>query len=95
VTCGDCITCPTCGAVAYCLAEIAPHPCAHDGPWCEDHRLEECVDCRREAFVDLCAGDVYDAAKDPFFDPSAQERDAAYWAALEDYDPAAFYRRKP
>jgi hypothetical protein len=42
----------------------------------------------------MCGGDVYDPASDPFYRPEAQERDAAYWAALEDYDPAAFYRRQ-
>ena len=80
----DRVPCRVCGHTAYDLSEIAPHPCSHDLPLCEDCRLLEpadggCLDCRLDVERDLYAGDKYDPRADPFYRPQAAANDAAYW----------------
>lgn len=48
-TCPDCVTCPDCGHVAYCLSE--PHTvwCEHGTGTCGDCWPGTCTDCAEEA----------------------------------------------
>jgi len=98
----DRVPCRVCGHTAYDLSEIAPHPCAHDLPLCEDCRLLEsadggCLDCRLDVERDMYATGVYDPGGDPFYRPERKAADDQP-RHLTGFDPATnsyTYRRKP
>ena len=43
--CPECVLCPECGQVAYCLSEARRIPPCEHWTYCEMCRLELCEDC--------------------------------------------------
>lgn len=74
--CEDCVVCTECSRVAYCLSERSPHPCPHDGAWCEDCRLEQCSECIAEVEADMeYIGQALQASFNKVGDPFRRDGD--------------------
>lgn len=87
--CADCQICPECGRSAWCEGDrILAVPCEHHG-YCGDCNIENCLDCRLEAEMEMYRSGEYDARSDPFCNPKAEASDAAYWASRPREDPTS------
>lgn len=102
--CGDCQICPACGKGAWCEGDrILVVPCEHHG-YCGDCNIENCIDCRLEAELEMHRTGEYDPHADPFYTGEVQDHiDVQAWmdevaarAAERGFDPNTnSYRRTP
>ena len=88
--CEDCQRCTECGEVAFCLSQLGGRPCPHDLILCGECNIENCPDCRREAFEEMCRTGDYNPRADVLYDHTRAAEARHWWEHRRDgsaYDP--------